>query len=160
MARAHLSPIQREEKQEGDQVIPELKDSVLDHIAIAVNSLDEAQKTYEDLGFSFLPEREVVESQGVTTAFAKVDQHANIELLEPFGESGPIHKYLEKKGPGIHHLCFRVKDVHATCAELKSKGYVLLNEEPVVGAHNCLVNFIHPKSTGGVLIEVSQPQGV
>lgn len=139
-------------------MIPELKDSVLDHIAIVVNSLDESQKVYEDMGFTFKPEREVVESQGVTTAFARVDHSANIELLEPYGESGPIHKYLEKKGPGIHHLCFRVKDVFKKCEELKEKGYVLINEKPIIGAHNCLVNFIHPKSTGGVLIEVSQPQ--
>lgn len=140
-------------------MIPELKDSVLDHIAIAVNSIDTAKKTYEDLGFTFSKEREVVKEQGVTTAFAKVDQSANIELLEPYGENGPIQKYLDKKGPGIHHLCFRVKNVSETCADLKSKGYTLLNEEPIKGAHNCLVNFIHPKSTGGVLIEVSQPQG-
>lgn len=140
-------------------MIPELTDAVLDHIAIAVNSIDETQKIYEDLGFKFRPEREVVESQGVTTAFAQVDQNANIELLEPYGENGPIHKYIEKKGAGIHHICFRVKDVVQTCQDLKAKGYRLLNEEPVVGAHNCLVNFIHPKSTGGVLIEVSQPQG-
>jgi methylmalonyl-CoA/ethylmalonyl-CoA epimerase len=140
-------------------MIPDLNDSVLDHIAIAVNSIDVAKKTYEDLGFTFSEEREVVKEQGVTTAFAKIDHTANIELLEPYGENGPIHKYLDKKGPGVHHLCFRVKDVKETCAELKKKGYILLNEEPVKGAHNCLVNFIHPKSTGGVLIEVSQAQG-
>lgn len=139
-------------------MIPELKDTVLDHIAIAVESIDKAQKVYEDLGFTFKKEREVVPEQGVTTAFAKVDQSANIELLEPYGEDGPIHKYIAKKGQGLHHLCFRVKDIHATCADLKAKGYILLNETPVKGAHNCLVNFLHPKSTGGVLIEVSQPQ--
>ncbi len=140
-------------------MIPDLNDSVLDHIAIAVNSIDVAKKTYEDLGFTFSEEREVVKEQGVTTAFAKIDHTANIELLEPYGENGPIHKYLDKKGPGVHHLCFRVNDVKETCADLKKKGYILLNEEPVKGAHNCLVNFIHPKSTGGVLIEVSQAQG-
>ncbi len=140
-------------------MIPDLNDSVLDHIAIAVNSIDVAKKTYEDLGFTFSEEREVVKEQGVTTAFAKIDHTANIELLEPYGENGPIHKYLDKKGPGVHHLCFRVDDVKETCADLKKKGYILLNEEPVKGAHNCLVNFIHPKSTGGVLIEVSQAQG-
>ncbi len=139
-------------------MIPELNDCVLDHIAIAVNSIDETVKIYEDLGLKFAPEREVVKEQAVTTAFAHVDHNAHIELLEPYGESGPIHKYLEKKGPGIHHICFKVPDVHKTCADLKAKGYVLLNENPVNGANNCLVNFIHPKSTGGVLIEVSQPQ--
>ena len=135
-------------------MIPELKDCVLDHIAIAVNNIDESVKIYEDLGLKFSEEREVVKEQAVTTAFAHVDQHAHIELLEPYG---PIHKFLEKKGPGIHHMCFRVKDVVKTCEDLKSKGYKLLNENPVKGANNCLVNFLHPKSTGGVLIEVSQP---
>lgn len=137
--------------------IPELKDSVLDHIAIACRDLDETEKIYRDLGFVFAEKREVVEDQGVETAFAKVDQHAQIELLCPYGDSGPIHQFLEKKGPGIHHLCFRVNDVVKKAEELKSKGYRLLYEEPKVGAHHCLVNFIHPKSTGGVLIEISQP---
>ncbi len=139
-------------------MIPELEDCVLDHIAIAVPEIESAKKVYEDLGLVFSEEREVVKEQGVTTAFAHVDKNAHIELLEPYGESGPIHRYLEKKGPGIHHLCFKVKDVAQTCRNLKEKGYILLNELPVSGANNCLVNFLHPKSTGGVLIEVSQPK--
>lgn len=136
--------------------IPELKDCHLDHIAIACLDLDKTQKIYEDMGLSFLPEREVVEDQGVITAFAKVDKKANIELLCPHGDGGPIHQYLEKKGPGIHHLCFRVNDVKAKADELRTKGYRLLYDEPKIGAHHCLVNFIHPKSTGGVLIEISE----
>ncbi len=136
--------------------IPELKDSVLDHIAVAVNNLDQAQKVYEDLGFSFSPEREIVESQKVITAFCPIDQNGHIELLAPSEEDGPIYQFLQKKGPGIHHLCFRVKDVEKKSLELKEKGYTLINERPVAGANNCLVNFIHPKSTGGVLIEISQ----
>jgi len=139
-------------------MIPKLSDSVLDHIAIAVNNIDQSVKIYEDLGLHFSPEREVVVEQAVTTAFAHVDKNAHIELLEPYGESGPIHKYLEKKGPGIHHICFKVANIEKTCQELKSKGYILLNENPVKGANHCLVNFIHPKSTGGILIEVSQHQ--
>ncbi len=132
------------------------KDSVLDHVAIAVKDLDKSQKIWEDMGLKFSSEREVVETQGVTTAFAQMDENAHLELLCPYGENGPIHKFLEKKGEGIHHLCFKVPDVEAKCNELKEKGYVLLNESPIDGANNCLVNFIHPKSTGGVLIEVSQ----
>ncbi len=139
-------------------MIPELDDCVLDHIAIAVKSIDETVAIYEDLGLKFSPDREVVKEQAVTTAFAHVDTNAHIELLEPYGENGPIHKFLEKKGPGIHHICFKVTNVENTCRDLKEKGYILLNENPVIGANNCLVNFIHPKSTGGVLIEVSQPQ--
>ncbi|MEC7275912.1 MAG: methylmalonyl-CoA epimerase [Bdellovibrionota bacterium] len=140
-------------------MIPELDDCVLDHIAIAVNDIETTKKVYEDLGLTFSDKREVVEKQGVTTAFAAIDHNAHIELLEPFGETGPIHKYLEKKGPGIHHICFKVKDVRAKCDDLKAKGYKLLNEEPVPGANNCLVNFLHPKGCGGVLIEVSQHLG-
>ena len=132
-------------------------DCFLDHVAVAVNSLDKSQKIYEDLGLKFEKKREVVASQAVETAFASIDQRAHLELLAPHGESGPIHKFLEKKGEGIHHLCFRVKDVAAKSEELKKKGYTLINEKPVPGANNCLVNFIHPKSTGGVLIEISQP---
>lgn len=132
------------------------KDCFLDHVAIAVKSLDSAQKVYEDLGLTFNSKREIVESQGVTTAFAHVDEHAHIELLEPFGENSPIAKFIEKSGEGIHHMCFKVPDVIKKCEELKSKGYRLIYEAPVKGANNCLVNFVHPKSTGGVLIEVSQ----
>lgn len=132
------------------------KDCILDHVAIAVNSLDKSQKIWEDMGLRFSSEREIVESQGVQTAFASMDENAHLELLCPYGESGPIHKFLEKKGEGIHHLCFKVPDIEAKCKELKDNGYILLNESPVEGANNCLVNFIHPKSTGGVLVEISQ----
>lgn len=137
-------------------MIPELSDCVLDHLAVATNSISDTIKIYSDLGLNFKPELEVVESQGVTTAFAPIGGDAQLELLEPYGENGPIHNYLSKKGPGLHHICFKVKDVKAKSEELKEKGYVMLNAEPVIGAHSCLVNFIHPKSTGGVLIEISQ----
>lgn len=135
------------------------KEAVLDHIAIAVKNIEESAKIYEDLGFKFADEREVVESQGVTTAFAHVDENAHIELLEPLGENGAIYDFIQKKGEGIHHICFKVKDVAKKCQELKDKGYRLIYPEPVDGAGNCLVNFIHPKSSNGVLIEVSQKKG-
>lgn len=137
-------------------MIPELENCHLDHIAIAVADIDEAQKIYTDLGLVFDSKREVVLDQGVTTAFAAIDQKAHIELLEPYGESGPIHTYIQKKGPGLHHLCFRVKDVAAKEKELLEHGYILLYPKAKMGANSCLVNFIHPKSTGGVLIEISQ----
>jgi methylmalonyl-CoA/ethylmalonyl-CoA epimerase len=121
------------------------KDCFLDHVAVVVEDLDQAIKVYEDIGLEFSEEREIVESQGVMTAFAGID-----------GEGGPIHKYLEKKGPGIHHLCFKVPDIEAKCKELVEKGIRLTSEKPFPGANNCLVNFVHPKSTGGVLIEISQ----
>ena len=135
------------------------KDCILDHVAIAVDDLEKAVKTYESLGIQFKEEREVVESQGVVTAFASIDENAQLELLGVHGEGGPIEKFLSKKGPGIHHLSFKVPDIEAKCKELKEKGFKLLYEEPQSGAHSCRVNFIHPKSTGGVLIEISQPVG-
>ena len=133
------------------------EDSVLDHVAVAVSDLSKAKSFYELLGLKFEDKTEIVASQGVETAFAAIDQTAKLELLYPHGEDGPIHKFLDKKGPGLHHLCFRVKDVKEKTEELKTKGIKLLYEEPVAGAHNCLVNFIHPKSSGGVLIEISTP---
>lgn len=132
------------------------KDCFLDHVAIAVSNLDSAQKIYEDLGLTFSGEREVVESQKVTTAFAHIDEHAHIELICPLNNDGPVQKFIEKNGEGIHHLCFKVPDVLKKSEEMKALGYKLISEAPFMGANNCLVNFIHPKSTGGVLIEISQ----
>lgn len=133
------------------------QECILDHVAVAVKDLDRAQKVYEDLGLIFSKEREVVESEGVTTAFAQMDTHARLELLAPYGESGPLHDFLAKRGPGLHHVSFSVPDVVAKCNELAAKGYKLLRSEPTIGAGGKLVNFIHPKSTGGVLIEISGP---
>jgi methylmalonyl-CoA/ethylmalonyl-CoA epimerase len=132
------------------------KDCFLDHVAIAVKDLDRTQKIYEDLGIKFNSKREDVPSQEVTTAFAHVDQHAHIELLCPINEKGPIQKFLEKNGEGIHHLCFKVPDVKKKGEDLIALGYVLIYDRPVLGANNCLVNFVHPKSSGGVLIEISE----
>ncbi len=133
-----------------------LEDCHLDHIAIAVENLEASVKVYEALGLKFSAEREVVKDQAVTTAFASVDDKAHIELLEPYGEDGPIHQSLKKRGPGLHHLCFRVKDVEHKAAELRKAGFKLLYDKSKMGAGECLVNFIHPKSTGGVLIEISE----
>ncbi len=136
--------------------LPELKDCVLDHIAIAVKSIESARKIYEDIGFVFADHLEEVKEQKVITAFAHVDTHGHIELLEPTSEESTIHKYIESKGEGLHHLCFRVTDIKAKQAELIGKGYRFIYPEPKIGAGGCLVNFMHPKSTGGVLIELSQ----
>lgn len=136
--------------------LPELQDCILDHIAIAVKSIPQAKKVYEDMGLVFAPEIEEVKDQLVLTAFAHVDHNAHIELLEPTSEASTIHKFIESKGEGIHHLCFKVKDVRAKTQELTSKGYRFIYPEPRIGAGGCLVNFMHPKSTGGVLIEISQ----
>lgn len=132
------------------------KDCILDHVAIAVSDLEGAIATYELLGIPFHHEREIVASQGVKVAFGHVDSNAHVELLQPVNEESPIFKYIQKNGQGIHHLCFKVPNVHEKCEELKGQGMKLIYESPVPGAGNTLVNFIHPKSTGGVLIEVSQ----
>ena len=132
------------------------KDCFLDHVAIAVKNLDSAQKIYEDLGLTFSGPREVVESQKVTTAFAHIDEHAHVELICPINNEGPVQKFIEKNGEGIHHLCFKVPDVKKKSEEMKALGYQLIYDQPFIGANNCLVNFVHPKSTGGVLIEISE----
>ncbi len=136
--------------------LPIGQDCILDHIAIAVKSISSAQKIYEDLGLTFDKKIEEVEEQKVLTSFAQIDQNAHIELLEPTSQESAIHKFIEMKGEGIHHLCFKVKDVKEKTKELSSKGYKFIYPEPRIGAGGCLVNFIHPKSTGGVLIEISQ----
>ena len=125
----------------------------LDHIGIAVRSL-ETTKIYEDLGLS-IDHVETVETQKVKTAFLSVgDTH--LELLEPTGPDSPVAKYIEKRGEGIHHLCFRVADIDAELEKLKAKGYRLVNETAVPGAHGCRVAFLHPSAGNGVLIELSE----
>lgn len=137
---------------------PSLEQCHLDHIAIAVEDIEKSVEMYSLLGLEFNPEREIVESQKVKTAFCPVDGKANIELLEPTSDESTIAKYLKKNGPGIHHICFAVPDVVAKQKELEEKGVRFIYPEPFAGAHNCLVNFIHPKSMNGVLVELSQKQ--
>jgi len=131
-------------------------ETFLDHIAIAVKDIEDSIKIYEALGLQFSEHREVVESQGVKTAFAKVDQKAKIELLESISDDSSIAKFIKKRGEGIHHLCFRVADLKSKQVDLEAKGFVFTSKKPFEGADSCLVNFIHPKSTGGTLIELSQ----
>ena len=137
-------------------MLPELEDCHLDHIAIAVKDIESAVKKYTDIGFNFHESREVVESQKVKTAFCHVDSKAHIELLEPTSEDSTINKFITKNGEGIHHLCFQVKNIIEKQKELLGKGYKFIYPSPVEGANECLVNFIHPKSMNGVLIEISQ----
>jgi methylmalonyl-CoA/ethylmalonyl-CoA epimerase len=128
----------------------------LDHVAIAVSDIEKSVKFYETLGIKFRPEREVVDSQKVMTAFGKIGEHANLELLAPTSDDSTIAKFIREKGPGIHHLCFKVDNLVEKQKELEAQGYSFTAKTPFKGAHNCLVNFIHPKSSGGVLIELSQ----
>lgn len=128
----------------------------LDHIAIAVPDLERAITRFaEDFGLDFKG-REDVESARTATAFFPLPP-TSIELVHPLHGEGPIAKYLEKKGGGMHHLCFRSDDIRADVARLKAKGYQFLSDEPQPGAHGCEVIFIHPKSCDGVLIELNQP---
>ena len=103
-------------------------------------------------------EIEEVPSELVRTGFLELSNQASLELLEPTTEDSVIKKFLEKRGPGIHHICLRVKNIDDIVANLKKQGIRLINESPKLGAHNCRVIFIHPASTGGVLIELSEPQ--
>jgi len=128
--------------------------TTLDHIGIAVKSIDAATKIYEDLGLH-VEHVETVETQKVRTAFLSVGD-ANLELLEPSGPDSTIAKYIEKRGEGIHHICLRVDDLEAQLARLKERGYRLINEAPVPGAHGCRVAFLHPAAGNGVLIELSE----
>lgn len=125
----------------------------LDHIGIAVKSLA-ATKIYEDLGLA-VQQVEIVETQKVKTAFLSVGD-SNLELLEPASPDSPIAKFIEKRGEGIHHICLRVDDIEAHLARLKEKGYRLINDAPVPGAHGCRVAFLHPAAGNGVLIELSE----
>jgi methylmalonyl-CoA/ethylmalonyl-CoA epimerase len=125
----------------------------LDHIGIAVRSLD-AAKIYEALGLS-VQHTEVVETQKVRTAFLSVGD-SNLELLEPTSPDSTIAKFIEKRGEGVHHICLRVDDIESHLARLKAEGYRLINEHPVPGAHGCRVAFLHPSAGNGVLIELSE----
>jgi len=127
----------------------------IEHIGIAVNNLKASNDVYEKLlGVASYKEEEVV-SEGVKTSFFKNGPN-KIELLESIREDGPIAKFLEKKGEGIHHIAFEVDDIIAEMARLKQEGFVVLNEAPKKGADNKLVAFVHPKSTHGVLVELCQ----
>ena len=127
----------------------------IDHLGIAVNSIDEAKKLFHDiLGLKF-EGTETVEEQKVTTAFFPVGD-SEVELLESTAPDGPIAKYLEKRGEGIQHIAFRVDNLEEALAELKEKGIRLIDEKPRMGAGGAKIAFLHPKSTHGVLIELSE----
>jgi len=129
----------------------------IDHIGIATNAIDEAVRFYRDALQLEVEEVEEVAEQKVRVAMLPVGE-SRIELLEPTSGDSPISKFLEKRGPGIHHIAVRVKDIKAALQSLKSKGARLIDEEPRNGAAGCLVAFVHPSSTGGVLIELVQPR--
>lgn len=127
----------------------------LEHIGIAVEDLNKSIKLFELLSGSKCYKVEEVQTEKVKTAFFNVN-NTKLELLEATDDSSVIKGFLEKKGEGVHHLAFEVKDINETMTFLSSNGFRLLNETPKIGADNKLICFMHPKDTNGVLIEICQ----
>lgn len=127
----------------------------IEHIGIAVNSLETSNLLFEKLLGTPPYKNEEVASEGVKTSFFLSGPN-KIELLEATTPDSPIAKFLEKKGEGIHHIAFDVTDIVAEIARLKAEGFTILNETPKKGADNKLVAFLHPKGTNGVLVELCQ----
>lgn len=127
----------------------------IDHIGIATRGIQDAMTFYLDaLGLQVAETEEVVEQQ-VRVAMLPIGE-SRIELLEATSADSPIARFLEKRGPGIHHIALRVEDIHVALSDLKQNGARLIDEEPRQGASGCLVAFVHPSSTGGVLLELVQ----
>jgi methylmalonyl-CoA/ethylmalonyl-CoA epimerase len=129
----------------------------INHLGIATNGIDEALAFWQDaLGLDHI-HTETVEDQKVRVAMLPIGE-SRIELLEPTSGDSPISKFLEKRGPGIHHIAVEVDDIDAAIRHLKRKGMRLIDEAPRIGAEGCLVAFVHPASANGVLLELVQTQ--
>jgi len=126
----------------------------IDHVGIAVRSLEAAIKAYEALGLK-VSSTDTVASEGVKVAFLPVGD-TRLELLEPIAPESSIAKSIEKRGEGVHHIALRVENIEESMRLAKEKGLQLVNETPRIGAHGRKIAFIHPKSTGGVLLELVQ----
>ena len=127
----------------------------INHLGIATKGIDDALEFWTDaLGLENV-HTEVVEDQKVRVAMLPLGE-SRIELLEPTAEDSPISKFLEKRGGGIHHIAVEVEDIQASLERMKSRGMRLIDESPRIGAEGCLVAFVHPGSTGGVLLELVQ----
>jgi len=127
----------------------------INHVAIAVNNIEEAAKFYQNVLGLTLSGVEVVTAQKTRVGFLKIGE-SNIELVQPADPDSPLVKFLESKGPGIHHICFEVEDVEAEVKAHLEKGAALIDQKPRPGAHNTRVAFVHPKSSSGVLIELCE----
>jgi methylmalonyl-CoA/ethylmalonyl-CoA epimerase len=135
----------------------------IDHIAIAVGSLGDALAFYRDVLGLDVEAPEEVPSQRVRAQFLYPDdpdegkgRAVALELIEPTADDSPVAKYLARRGPGIHHIAFRVPDIEAALAQMKARGVRLIDETPRLGAHGSRVAFVHPSSTNGVLVELTQ----
>ena len=133
-----------------------MKLSAIDHVGVAVEDIDAALAVYRDSLGMVLVHREVVSSQGVDAALLDVgDSH--IELLQPLGPDTTVGKFLARRGPGLHHVAYRVASVEDTLKALSAAGVRLIDERPRIGIRGSQVAFLHPSSTGGVLTEIVQP---
>lgn len=132
----------------------------IDHIGIAAMSLDEGSKFWKLLGLEDHGVDELIEDQGVVTRFFPLDSRGseptNIEILEATGPDTPIGRFLSKRGPGIQQLCLAVDDLESMIGHLMANDIVMIDERPRSGAHNSMIAFVHPKSTGGILVELKQ----
>jgi methylmalonyl-CoA epimerase len=128
----------------------------IDHVGVAVQDVDSALALYRDALGMPLVHRETVESQGVDAALLDVGD-GHVELLAPLGPETPVGKFLAQRGPGLHHVAYRVADVSETLNALAAAGLRLIDESPRPGIRGSLVAFLHPASTGGVLTEIVQP---
>lgn len=127
----------------------------IEHLAIAVENIDDSAPFWSHI--LKIPHRktEVVESEGVTTDIYDTGR-GKVELLESLGEDSPINNFLKKRGPGIHHVCFEVEDINSAIKELKENNISVLSEDAKRGAEGYKIVFIHPKSTGGILVELAE----
>jgi methylmalonyl-CoA/ethylmalonyl-CoA epimerase len=130
-----------------------MSERVLDHVGIAVASLDDALPRWEAITGSAGYGREIVDSQGVEVVFVGHGA-GRVELLTPTRADSPIARFLERRGPGIHHICYRVADIAAALDDFASQEFQLIDRESRTGAHGHRVAFMHPKSAGGVLVEL------
>ncbi len=127
----------------------------IDHLGLAVNSIEEGKNFWTDVLGLKLEGTETVEAQKVTTAFLPVGE-SEVELLESTAPDGPIAKFIEKRGQGFQHVAFRVENIEEALAELKEKGIKLIDEQPRNGAGGAKIAFLHPKATNGILVELSE----
>ncbi|MCK5310926.1 MAG: methylmalonyl-CoA epimerase [Desulfobacteraceae bacterium] len=132
-----------------------MKIQKIDHLGIAVSSIESGKKFWQDVMGLELEGTETVEEQKVTTAFMPVGE-SEVELLESTSPDGPVAKYIEKKGAGLQHVAFRVENIDEALAELKEKGVKLIDQTPRNGAGGARIAFLHPKATGGILVELCE----
>jgi len=130
----------------------------IDHVGVAVADFDDAVRYYADMFGMTVAHEEINEEQGIREAMLSVgDSGSSIQLLAPLSDASPIAKFLEQRGPGIQQLAYRVRDIEAVSATLRERGARLLYDEPRRGTGGSRVNFLHPKSAGGVLVELVEP---